>query len=45
MYCVLDFKYIQWNLSNPDSIGADSSVINREMSLIQRLLSTQMWHL
>ena len=35
MYSVLD---IQWNLSNPDTIGA-------EVSLIQRLLSTQMWRL
>ena len=32
--------YLQWNLSN-----LDTSVLNREVSLIQRLLSTQMWHL
>ena len=37
--------HIQRNLSNADTIGADSSVLNRELSLIQRLLSTQMWHL
>ena len=36
---------VQWNFSNPDTIGADSSVLNREVSLIQGLLSTQMWHL
>ena len=30
---------IQWNLSTADTIGADSSVLNREVSLIQRLLS------
>ena len=30
---------IQWNLSTPDTIGADSSVLNSEVSLIQRLLS------
>ena len=31
--------------SNLDTIGADSSVLNSEVSLIQRLLSIQMWHL
>ena len=34
--------YIQWNL---DTIGPDYNVLNSEVSLIQRLLSTQMWHL
>ena len=37
--------YVQWNLSNQDTIRADLNVLNREVSLIQRLLSTQMWHL
>ena len=33
-----------WNLSHPDTIGPDSSVLNTE-SLIQGLLSTHLWHL
>ena len=34
------------NLSNPDTVGQTKvSLINREVFLIQRLLSTQMWHL
>ena len=37
--------YVQWNLSNQDTIRADLNVLNREVFLIQRLLSTQMWHL
>ena len=36
--------YIQWILSNLDIIGSDYSVLNREVSSIQRL-STQMWFL
>ena len=31
------------NLSNQDIIGPDLSVLNSEVSLIQELLSTQMW--
>ena len=36
---------IQLNLSNQDTIVPDLSVLNSEVSSIQRLLSTQMWHL
>ena len=36
---------MQWNLSNQDTIRADLNVLNREVFSIQRLLSTQMWHL
>ena len=34
---------IQWNLSNPDIIGADSSVLNSEVCLIQGLHKCGIW--
>ena len=33
----LHHKDIQWNLSNPDTIGPEESVLIREVSLFQRL--------
>ena len=36
---------IQWNPSNPDTIGPEESVLIREVSSFQGLKSTQTWHL
>ena len=36
---------IQWNPSNPDTIGPEESVLIREVSLFQGLKSTQTWYL
>ena len=35
--------YVQWNPSNPDTIGPEKSVLIREVSLFQGLKSTQIW--
>ena len=36
---------IQWNSSNPDTIGPEESVLIRDVSLFQGLKSTQTWDL
>ena len=36
---------IQWNPSNPDTIGPEESVLIREVSLFQGLKSTHTWYL
>ena len=33
--------HVQWNLSNPDTIGPEESVLIKEVSLFQRLKCTQ----
>ena len=37
--------YIQWNLSNPDTLGTEESVLISEVSWFQGLNCTQTWHL
>ena len=39
------YKYLQWNLSNPDTNGAEESVIVSEVSSFQRLKCMQEWYL
>ena len=34
---------VQWNLSKADTIGTQVSVLYREVSLIQRLIGTQLY--
>ena len=36
-------RYIQWNLCTKDTIGAQLAVLYREVSLIQRLICTQLY--
>ena len=36
---------VQWNPSNPDTIGPEESVLIREVSFFQGLKSTQTWYL
>ena len=36
---------VQWNLSNPDTNGAEESVIVSEVSSFQRLKCMQEWYL
>ena len=36
---------IQWNLSNPDTLGTEESVLVSEVSRFQGLNCTQTWHL
>ena len=36
---------LQWNPSNPDTIGPEESVLIREVSLFQGLKSTHTWYL
>ena len=36
---------MQWNRSNPDTIGPEESVLISEVSLFQGLKSTQSWNL
>ena len=38
---ILKQEYIQWNLSNPDTNGAEESVIVSEVSSFQRLKCMQ----
>ena len=33
--CMRTYIYIQWNLSNPDTLGTEKSVLIREVSLFQ----------
>ena len=42
---VLYTVHVQWNPSNPDTIGPEESVLIREVSLFQRWKSTQTWNL
>ena len=37
--------YIQWNLSNPDTNGAEEIIIVSEVSSFQRLKCMQEWYL
>ena len=37
--------YIKWNLSNPDTNGAEESVVVSEVSSFQRLKCMQEWYL
>ena len=36
---------IQWNPSNPDTIGPEKSVLIREVSLFQGLKGTHTWYI
>ena len=42
---VLHNIIVQWNLSNPDTNGAEESVIVSEVSSFQRLKCMQEWYL
>ena len=39
------YTFIQWNPSNPNTIGSEESVLIREVSLFQGLKSTQTWYI
>ena len=45
MYIVYMYICIQWNPSNPDTIGPEKSVLISEVSLFQGLKSTHTWNL
>ena len=43
-YCMYVLNCILWNLSNPDTNGAEESVIVSEVSSFQRLKCMQEWY-
>ena len=48
LWCVLfewSVCHIQWNLSNPDTLGTEESVLISEVSWFQGLKITQTWYL